>query len=55
MKQRKNFTKSELNRGLKQWLIFAVLTIIVYSNIYPAVAAEPENSEENLTLKRRDF
>ncbi|AKB80005.1 Oligopeptide ABC transporter, periplasmic oligopeptide-binding protein OppA [Methanosarcina horonobensis HB-1 = JCM 15518] len=49
MKQRKNFTKSELNRGLKQWLIFAVLTIIVYSNIYPAVAAEPENSEENLT------
>ncbi|MCC4770127.1 ABC transporter substrate-binding protein [Methanosarcina sp. DH2] len=49
MKQGKDFTESGLNKGLKQWLIFVVLMILFCSNIYPAGAAEPEDSGENLT------
>lgn len=48
MKQGKGFRRSELNRGLKRRLIFAVLIIIFYANVYAAVAAEPENSGESL-------
>ncbi|WP_048124505.1 ABC transporter substrate-binding protein [Methanosarcina lacustris] len=49
MKRGKHFTKSGLNRGLKQWLTFAILIFIFCANMYPAGAARSEDSGENLT------
>ncbi|WP_048130178.1 ABC transporter substrate-binding protein [Methanosarcina sp. WWM596] len=49
MKQRKHFKRSGLNRGLKQGLTFATLIFIFCANMYPAGAAESEDSRENFT------
>jgi len=60
MKQRKYFTGLELKAGLKRQMALAMLILTLCSNILPAGAAGPEDSENNdsennLTLSKEGF